>query len=336
MRAAAPLVLPDSRALTGWWPQVASLNPRTLWVGRLLLHHVEALVATTHLEPLDRFSTLVLRALGLGPQTLSELESRLSLDRQFVTRLLVPLASARLVEQQTDARWHLTSVGRTASATGQFRKRTRQRRTFHFRDGQPPHFLHLVTPPCLPIVPPPDWSLDAALLQACADRPDEWKRRHGFPSDVESVITFRTDDLRVPAWERVILDAAEELPVLLALIPGGDNGVGEHLLGFVIHPRFGLTATPVFALGPGWSEVFPEVAVGQTPEAWRDAWRQWYRFHQNADEEGERVEIVASDTIVRVSGAASLIENLRPATDTWLLAGVGDLRQAARLEMVAL
>jgi hypothetical protein len=186
------------------------------------------------------------------------------------------------------------------------------------------------------MAPPPDWSLDAALLQACAERPDDWKRRHGFPSDVESVVTFRTGELRVPVWERVILDAAEELPVLVAMISGGDNGVGEHLLGYVIHPRIGLAATPVFSLGPGWPEVFPEVAAGQPQAAWRDTWRRWCRGHQIADEDAERVEIVASDTSVRVSGAASLIEPLRPATETWLVAGEGDLRQAARLEMVAI
>jgi DNA-binding MarR family transcriptional regulator len=336
MRAVSPLVLPDSRALTGWWPQVASLSPRTLWVGRLLLHHVEALVRTTHLAPLDRLSALLLRALAQAPASLSELESRLALDRQFLTRLLLPLASAGLVEQQADAHWLLTPKGRTASATGQMWHHGRERRAFHFRDGQPPHFLRLVDPPCLPMVPPPDWSFDAALLQACADRPDEWKRQHGFPSDVEGVVTSRTDDIRVPAWKHVILDSAEELPVLLAVIPGGDNGVGERLVGFVIHPQVGLVAESVFSLGPGWPEVFPEVEAGQKPEAWWDSWRRWCRTHQVADEDGKSVEIHASDTIVRMRGSASLIENLRPATETWLLAGEGDLRQAARLEMVVI
>ncbi len=336
MRAVSPLVLPDSRALTGWWPQLASLSPRSVWVGRLLLHHVEALVTTTRPEPLDRLSTLLLQTLDSGPPTLTELENRLALDRRFLTRLLVPLAVAGLVEQKGEASWLLTPAGRAASATRQFRQHGRERRAFHFRDGQPAHFLRLVDPPCLPIVPPPGWSFDAALLQTCAERPDEWKRQHGFPSDVVGVVTTRTDDVRVAAWERVILDSAEELPVLLTLVLGGDNGIGEHLLGFVVHPRLGLTTEPVFSVGPGWREVFPEVEADQPPEAWRDSWRQWCRTHQIADENVESVEIVSNDTIVRVRGSASLMERLRPATETWLLAGEGDLRQTARLELIAI
>ncbi len=251
--------------------------------------------------------------------------------------MLVPLAAAAdLVEKKAEAHWHLTPAGRTASETGQFWQHGRARRTFHFRAGQPPHFLRLVDSPCLPILPPSDRSFDPAVLQSCAERPEEWKRRHGFPSDVEAVVTSRTGDLRVPAWERVIFDAAEELPVFLAVIPGGDNGVGEQLQGFVIHPRIGLTVEPIFSLGPGWREIFPEVEAGQPPEAWRDAWRRWCRTHQVAAEDGESMEIVASDTIVRVRGSASLIETFRPATETWLLAGAGDLRLGrTRLEMVA-
>ncbi len=114
MRAAPPLVFPSSRVLAGWWRQLAPLAPRSLAVGHLLLHHVEALVLSERGPPSTPSPSFVLRALTLSPpRPLADLEDRLHLGRQFLGRILGDLAAVGLAEADAAGRWHVTAAGRS-------------------------------------------------------------------------------------------------------------------------------------------------------------------------------------------------------------------------------
>src|SRR5262249_52639589 len=65
MNASAPLAFPGSRALAGWWRHLAPREPRALWVGHLLLHHLEVLVERTEQRRPDPVAGFVLKVLEL-------------------------------------------------------------------------------------------------------------------------------------------------------------------------------------------------------------------------------------------------------------------------------
>src|SRR5262249_54488324 len=98
MTASAPLVFPGSRTLAGWWRQLTPWQPRTWWVGHILLHRIEALVELAPLTSLDPLHRLVLQALTLnGSLPAERLDERLHLGRQLLGRLLCALQADGLV-----------------------------------------------------------------------------------------------------------------------------------------------------------------------------------------------------------------------------------------------
>src|SRR5262245_38032879 len=113
MTAAGPLVFPGSRVLAGWWQQLVPLRPQALWVGHLLLHHVEALAWVSRSRPLDDFARLVLRALGLARErTPPALESYLHLGPQALRQVLQRLQKEGLAQSTADGDWQPTALGR--------------------------------------------------------------------------------------------------------------------------------------------------------------------------------------------------------------------------------
>jgi hypothetical protein len=333
MRAAPPLVFPSSRVLAGWWRQLAPLAPRALAVGHLLLHHVEALVQSERPADLDPFAALVLRALTLPPPpTLADLDGRLHLGRQVLARVLGDLAAGGLAEVDAAGRWGAAP-----------RRAGYERRAFHFRDARPEaQFVPLESASCHPVAAPDGWSFDPALLRACAGRPEEWKRRHGFPTDVRAVLAPDAPEAagEPPAWRRVVVDRPEHLVAALAVV-SGEGGEGQ-LRGFVVESRGWLLSgtRPALTMGPGWAEAFPEMATGPSSEAWHGAWRAWCQVRGLPPGEADSCTLSREGVLLRVGAPRELIGRLHSANgeaardEVWLLAGEGAMRTAARVELV--
>jgi hypothetical protein len=341
MRPAPPLVFPSSRVLAGWWRQLAPFSPRSLAVGHLLLHHVEALVLTRGGPRSDEpFAPLILRALTLSPQAASpaELEGRLHVGRQFLGRILAGLEASGFVEADAAGRCHVTPAGRSLAGGGGPQPPRPERRAFHFRDTPAAAFVPLEPWFCYPVAPPANWSFDPAALPRCVAQSPDWKRRRGFPQEVTAVLTPEESGDEPPAWQRVMVDRAEHLVLALAVVPG-DTDEGE-LRGFAVESRGWLLVggRPVLAMGPGWPEAFPEVAPGPPPEAWRGAWRTWCQGRGVPPAAAEACALSRDGCALRVEVPGEVRERLHLGNgeasreEVWLLAGEGGLRTAARVE----
>src|SRR5437773_1238084 len=106
MTAASPLAFPGARQLAGWWRLLAQRQPQAVWVGHLLLHHVEALVRVVHPRTLDRFHALVLQALTHSPdRTAPGVDRALHLGPQVLHRLLHGLAAEDLAAVGPGGEW---------------------------------------------------------------------------------------------------------------------------------------------------------------------------------------------------------------------------------------
>jgi hypothetical protein len=343
MTAVSPLVFPGSRTLAAWWKQLSSLQPQALWVGHLLVHRVEALVAQVSPCPIDAFTRLSLKALELAPAATAEaLESRLHLGPQVVRQLLRQQEAEGLVRTGLTGGWELTDAGRQALREGTYPREDHERRTFYFveseRSAHAPHFVNLRRPTCLPWEAPEGWGFEPDLLDACARRPPEWKQRYGFPAEVQQVLGV--EETSTEAWQRVILDRPERLPVVLALT---EEGEGVRLVGLSVQQEgWSLqTAEPVFVLGEGWQEAFPELTEEPSADEWRRAWQAWSQPRNLPAGDVDACRLERHGCRLRVLAPGRLIERLRAArsdalkNEAWLLAGSGRLRAAAVIELVA-
>jgi hypothetical protein len=357
MTAASPLVFPGSRTLAEWWRQLAAWQPRALWVGRLLVHRLEAAVQLSHPCRLDRFTLLVLRAVALAetrrvdvaaesPDSLALLDEHLRLGRSWLTGLLGKLQTGGLVCRNGSGAPQLTPLGRQALHDGEYPKPDAERRVFYFREhdgaGRGPHFLDLQRPPPAASPPPAGWQFDIRELQACVARPAEWKERFGFPRDVRAVLG--ADAASAPgdtpfAWRHVIVDQAGLLPVALALAPVS-SGAGRLVAFGASRDSWALQADrPVLTLNTGWHEPFPELAADPPLEHWRDAWLAWCQPRGLPAAEVTGCSLERRDHRLRVLAPRRLVEQLRQShadvfrARSWVLAGEGALRAAGLLEV---
>jgi hypothetical protein len=344
MSSAAPPASPGSRVLAGWWKQLEPLRPSRLWVGQLALHHVEALVRVRRSQAVDPVTRLVLRCLEITPgRTLTDLAASLHLDRQVLRQLLRRGEEAGLVEPAGDAGWSVTPLGREAQRGGQFAQVDSARRPFTFVESEPAgphvHFLDVSAPECLPGSPPDAAPFNPGVLAACVQQPAGWKRRHGFPEDVQEVLAGSAPGA-APPWRQVVLDRPARLFVVLALVPQPEGA--EALYGFAVRPDgWALqTSRPAFVLREGWPEVFPGLAHEPGTEAWRSAWRAWCEPRNLPAEDVAACVPEREGVRLRVQVPSRLLERLQALRsdalkgETWLVAGSGSLRPAARIEIV--
>jgi len=336
MTVEGALPFPGSRTLASWGRQLASWQPGALWVGHILLHRVEALVRRTVAVQLEPFQALVLKALAVRPaQSLQELQAHLHLDRQLLEGLLQALHRAGLAHSESG--WQTTDLGVRALGQGAHARDIHERQTFYFVEKQrsegPPHFLALVDPPTQAWPAGSDWRFDVELLSACVKRPVDWKRRFGFPLDVEEIVRAAA----VPgapdaeSWRRVVFDRPERLVAVLARIPAER---GDRLLGFQVRQDGWtlMSEKPVFAVGEGWGDVFPELASGVAEETWRDALQAWCQTHGVAEAEANALQITPEGLQLRIRAPATLLSRLRSQREAaWLLAGTARLRAMAAL-----
>jgi hypothetical protein len=340
MNAASTSSWPGSRVLLGWWRELLGRQPRQLWFGRLLVHRVEAPFRVVRTRSLDLWQHALLHLLGTRVPHSSDPESSLAdlhVDRQVLAQFLRELTSAGLLHQNGSGLWDLTDSGRRAVESGSLAVRSEERRTLFFVDnaalGRPPHFLPLRRPLApAAFAPSPETAsarFEVASLEACIRQNPEWKTRHHFPADVESVLPPATD------WRRVVFDSPE--PLALVFIRTAEPRV----LGFLIRAEgWTLEPEPILALAEGWEEVLPDLAVEPAPEAWRQAWQAWCQPRSLPPAEVEACRLERADHRLVVHAPPRLIERLRTARsdamkqEAWLLAGVGRIRSAAQIDLV--
>jgi hypothetical protein len=338
MTASAPLVFPGSRTLAGWWRQLTAWQPRTWWVGHILLHRVEALAELAPLSPLDPLHRLVLHALRFSPTISTErLDDRLHLGRQLLGRLLRALQSDGLVSAAGDE-WSATERGRQAQDRGEYQRIAHERRSFSFVEselpGRPPHFLHLDVAHGSAWSAGEGWHFDSTLLGASVARPEEWKRRFGFPIDVQRIVTLDTE-ASAPTWQRVVVDRPERLA---AVVVRSEDG---RLVGFAVRQdNWGLQAeAPLFSIDREGAEVFPQLSEGLSADQWQQAWQAWCQPRSLAGLGVENCGIGQEGHRLRVTVPPRLLERLRATRsdalkgEAWLLGGSGRLRAAALLEI---
>ncbi len=258
------LPLPSARALQGWWRELAGLRPGRLWFGRLLFHHLDALVEIAHAAVLDPLQRVLLRAIA-ADAPLS------SFDPQVRTRLLHELAHAGLLGAG-GTNGSLSPAGRSAVATGSFTRIDRARRSFWFVDNtgcaQPPQFL-LPQRPLESGATPDGWSFPPESLAEQVRRSAEWKQRHHFPEDVQTIV----DLAAAPGdWRAVMLDRTEQF--LGVVVEALEDSA---LTAYAVRPdTWGVECdAPAFTLSAPWQEVLPDLAVELSADDWRQAWLQW-------------------------------------------------------------
>jgi hypothetical protein len=189
------------------------------------------------------------------------------------------------------------------------------------------------------------------VLQACVDRPAEWKQRYGFPADVQQVLGPEPhgpgqnsgapparNKGQLLAWQRIIVDRPEKLLALLLLVPTEDGfALHTHAVrqdGWVVQPE------PALTLTTGWQEPFPELLEEPAPAVWRQAWRQWCQPRGLMLTETDTCPLERVGHRLRVELSSRVVDRLRSARsdalkgEAWLLAGEGRTRTAAVLEIV--
>lgn len=338
---------PSSRVLLGWWRELADRKPRQMRFGRLLLHHVEALVRIRRSRSLDRWQLALLRLtatrLPSGEDPINLLND-LQIDKQLLGQFVRELTANGLLHCNGDGLWQLTAQGHRALETGLLSTDAEERRTFVFADnstlGLTPHFLSLQPSSTTEAFAPrsteaTDCPFAIAHLEACIAHTAEWKARHRFPSDVEALLPPYSGDASTANLRRVILDAvAYHSFVFLHTVEA--NGVSS-LLGFPVRTEgWTLQSKPLLVLADGWQDTLPDLADEPSPELWRQAWRDWSQARGLSDVEACRLERV--DHRLLVHAPPSLFDRLRTAVkqEAWLLAGEGRTRVAAQIELQSL
>jgi hypothetical protein len=368
MTTAAPLAFPGSRVLAGWWRQLAPTAPRAVWVGRLLLHRVETLVRMARPQRPDTFTLLILRALAQSETaTVPALDARLHLGMDILGQALRRLAGEGLTWASPDGAWKLTPLGQEALDRGEYRRIGHERLAFHFVDRRstptptpeattgpalPPfHFLNLRAPSGASWPAAEGWDFDPYALKACLEQPPQWKRRFGFPEEIEHIYGIagepaESDPIEAPpAWQQIILDRPEHLLTVFVLVSAAlETEAGsqqERLLGFAVRQEGWVLQAeePAFTLTEGWQEVFPELDE-PSAETWRQAWRAWCQPRSVPATESDACQLERQEYRLRVRAPKRLVERLRTARsdalkgEAWVLAGTGNIRRGALLDIV--
>jgi hypothetical protein len=364
MTGASPLLFPGSRVLAGWWRQLAPVKPLAVWFGHLFFHRVEALVAVARTSRPDPLGRLVLQSVAQSPVSTTALDSRLHLGPAVLHQLLAHLQKEGLTRANEPDRWALTPLGGEALAKGSYSRPIQERRVFHLvanRQGQvgaEPRCVELHTSEVGPWPAVEGSTFDSVLFGELVGRDPEWKRRHGFPLDVqeilglphgagaanEAVLTDNHTALSRAAWRQVIVAAAEHLTVVLVLVArgGGESsppvqqlrGFAVRQEGWVLHAE-----RSAFTVATAWQEMFPELAAGPPLDAWRPAWKSWCQPRGVPAAEIDACILERQDNRLRVQVPRRLLDRLRATRsdalkgEAWLLPETGDVRPAALIEV---
>ncbi len=336
MTAAAALFSPPNRSLLAWSRDLASRQPRRLWVASLWFHHVEAMATVARLTRLDPLRLALLKRL-LSPSAHAELPP---LDRLWSAHLLRSLSQDGLIELGNDGP-QLTPEGRAAITQGSFTTRVEERRSFTFLDNtachRPPHYLHLHRALHSAAKAPEGWTFDPRLLSGCVAQSAAWKQAHQFPDDILA-IPLAAD---AASWQRIVIDHPEQAP--LVLIEMADGSAASTLHAFTIRMENWtlFRDAPLFSLPTDWRDVLPDLNTEPTLDDWRHAWLAWSQPHGIPHDEAAKCPLSYTPGKVHIKASKRLFDMLRTQkgeplkNDACLLAGNNRCRLMALLEIEA-
>jgi hypothetical protein len=324
---AAPMTFPGSRVLLGWWRELAGLSPRRLWFAHLLLHRVEALVEAVADRPLDALTRglLVLLARS-GPTDAHRLAAALAVDRPLLAELLGNLEAAGLA-CSAEGIWRATPAGQSAALRPTEPVTEPRRRSFYFVDAPEPAFVPLAPAATTPLMPPPGWSFDLGVLDACVRRPAGWKAERGFPADVTRLV-HPANLADEGAWRAVPLDRAEQALLVLIEREGRLIGLPVQADSWSLgrEPALSLSLSAIW-FDPGGAD------------AWRQAWQVWCQQRSLPAAEVDSCHLELDGHRLRVRAPGRLVERLRAQRsdavkgEAWLMAGADRVRGVARLDL---
>ncbi len=361
MIGAASLAFPGSRTLAGWWRQLAPQGPQGWWIGYVFVHRVEALALVHKQRKVDEFTALVLRALDLvchaprgngrwNDDFLDQLNTRLHLGRAALLQSLRALAEEGLVQQEGTAGWTLTPLGRQGLMQGEVPAAVLERRVFPFLERladsgarvQEPHFFQLAEGSGVAWTADDSHRLDVNLIYACVAQAETWKRRFGFPLEVQALFPPEGPEVGPsrlgPApetWRRVVVDRPERQLVVVVhprAAPGEVRVFGARQEGWVLYAD-----TPLGIAAEGGPDLFP--ALERPVDPWPAAWLNWGQQRGFSADELNACRLDLAGECLRLHPPGSLADRLHAARheilkgDTWLLAGEGWLRPAVRIEV---
>jgi len=347
MTARSPIQYPESRIIAGWWKELAPLQPRSLWMGELLLHRVEALVELQKTSIVDPLSLFVLKSLASTEvQQQEDIEKKLHVGLPLVSQILRRLQQEGLVLPDSPGFWRLSPLGRQALPEGRYVYSARERRVFSFLEseqpGSSPGYVSLLKPEFDAVLPVEEGvRFDIRVLEACVNAPPAWKKQHGFPEGVRELLITCKEPMGPLCWRQIAVDRPVSLWAVLILTQspaGGDRLIALQVQenGWVLRGK-----EPVFAIDGDWRALLPELAREPTSEQWRESWRVFSQPFGLSAGEVNACALERRRHVLRIVAPNYLIQRFRPARndptrgETWLLAGSGRLRMAARVELVA-
>ena len=279
MTLSRPAAFPGGRVLAGWWKHLATWKPQSLWIGSISLERVEALCSIHQNEPLAPLEYAVLNGLET-PTSAAVLNQHLGVGQFLVGRILAKLDQKRAVARNGQE-WALTELGMQSRQSNSLPGRRVERRSFWFvADLEGSASRAFVTPTNPGAFQPVEsnrfnrGSLEA-LLEGAARKP-EWKRKRGFPLDVESIVapdsTQASNDLS--AWEKLVIVHPYRLQAALITYT---RDTGEQAVAAFSYQDHGWTlgAAPVFDVEASWNELFPTLQLNPDEDVVMDAWRKW-------------------------------------------------------------
>lgn len=339
---------PGSRALLGWWRELADRKPQQLRLSRLLLHRVEALVLVGRLLPLDRWQRALLGLANARMSHNGEISTLndLQLDIQVLGQLVRELVDKGLLRPCSTGLWRMTPAGHAALASGAVRVSTEERRAFAFVDnstlGRSSHFLPLdlglARRAGTAAAKAEGCSFQTDPLEECIRQSPQWKARFRFPADVEALLPPQPNESPAANWRRVVVDSVEQW--FFVFVQTAQTSGAPPLLGFSVRPEgWVLQPQPLLELAAGWQEALPDLAVEPTLQMWRQAWQAWSQPRSLPQTEVAACRLERMDHRLLVHAPLRLIERLRAARsdavkqEAWLLAGEGRTRSAAQIEL---
>jgi hypothetical protein len=336
-----PAAFPGGRVLAGWWKQLAAWRPRTLWIGSLLLERVEVLCRLRQTEPLPPLEGILLEA--LDPVTArpgAALDQALGLGPNLLERLLARL-ELRNVVRNISPGWLLTPAGISARQHGCLPGSRSERRAFWFlADPDQLNSPAFVVPTsfgglhAIDDIPVSHCSLQE--LNQSVNQDGAWKRRRGFPEDVEAILTPETPSSGQGAWERLVVVYPYSLQAALITFTQANGTPGLAVFPYQEH-GWSLATRPVIELAAGWEEIFPHLPIEPSEEVIAGAWRRWlaqrgqaqaaelYRLERHAETIGVLPRSDGGEILGGPRGDLARGE-------AWLVLHEGTLRQVTRLE----
>jgi hypothetical protein len=174
---------------------VGQAEDGTVVLGECFFHAVEALVEVEDVEGIDPMPLFVLRAFEFArPADVEHLDGILHIGRQVMRQMLNGMAASGLVAVESESTYCITEAGRSTLQTGQVIRRIPARRIFRFLHPAM-NYVAVHDPKgnllieVSPSHAPSPWEFSPDVLRHVIAQSADWKRRHGFPTNVADVIT---------------------------------------------------------------------------------------------------------------------------------------------------